>query len=277
MEQPATATKAAAGATESIELQAPAAQARWFWETVLKYGGEGLSELERATALRGNCVVDVAEVLRRPSEEEAKAETKAEAEAAKQAASKEDGSRKRKREEREEASLSPAQLHADRFVGSLVRKLVRIRHEKKKGKGSKATEAGGGGAADAAPLGSSPQVLVVCIGATRAVALFPHLRRRLHCRVAKLFARHLKVEEQAKMLDEADFPVAIGTPNRFLKLIEHGALSLDRLELVVFDMNRGPKGWNVLDFLDVRRDAAHLYLRHMHGRVVRGDARIALL
>ena len=42
------------------------------------------------------------------------------------------------------------------------------------------------------------------------------------CRVAKLYAKHFKVEEQKKVLQEAVVNVATGTPNRLVKLAEDG-------------------------------------------------------
>ena len=49
---------------------------------------------------------------------------------------------------------------------------------------------------------------------------------QLKCRVAKLFAKHLKVKQQQEML--ATFsPVAVGTPNRLAKLMDLGALVVE--------------------------------------------------
>ena len=53
--------------------------------------------------------------------------------------------------------------------------------------------------------------------------------------VAKLFAKHMKLEEQASFLASKRFLFAVGTPNRILKLLEMGALSLQQTRLVVLD------------------------------------------
>jgi protein CMS1 len=53
--------------------------------------------------------------------------------------------------------------------------------------------------------------------------------------VAKLFAKHIKVEAQVKQLQRSHTGVGVGTPARLLQLIEIGALSLDHLERIVVD------------------------------------------
>ena len=61
------------------------------------------------------------------------------------------------------------------------------------------------------------------------------------CRVAKLFAKHLKVPEQQKRLDSSPVGIGCGTPNRILKLADTDALKLDRLRLLVLDMQLDAK------------------------------------
>jgi protein CMS1 len=46
-------------------------------------------------------------------------------------------------------------------------------------------------------------------------------------KLAKLFARHYKVEKHVEYLKTAVIRVAIGTPNRLMKLVELGALKVD--------------------------------------------------
>lgn len=55
------------------------------------------------------------------------------------------------------------------------------------------------------------------------------------CRVAKLFAKHFKIEEQSKDLQSRCVNIATGTPHRLSKLVECGSLRLDRLKLLVLD------------------------------------------
>lgn len=61
------------------------------------------------------------------------------------------------------------------------------------------------------------------------------------CRIAKLFAKHLKVPEQKKHLEEHVIGVGCGTPNRLLKLADMDALKLDRLRLLVLDVQLDAK------------------------------------
>jgi U3-containing 90S pre-ribosomal complex subunit len=50
-----------------------------------------------------------------------------------------------------------------------------------------------------------------------------------HIRVAKLFAKHMKVAQQADFLAKQDVRIGCGTPNRLQALIENGGLKLDRV------------------------------------------------
>lgn len=53
--------------------------------------------------------------------------------------------------------------------------------------------------------------------------------------VAKLFARHFKVDEQVTHLQENAAPLAVGTPHRVQQLLERGALRTDHLVALVVD------------------------------------------
>ena len=53
----------------------------------------------------------------------------------------------------------------------------------------------------------------------------------LKCKIAKLFAKHFKVQDQIDLLSKQYFPVAVGTPNRLSKLVELGALSLSAVKV----------------------------------------------
>lgn len=55
--------------------------------------------------------------------------------------------------------------------------------------------------------------------------------------MAKLFAKHFKVEEQQKLLDSTVVGIASGTPNRLNKLANLDSLKLDRLRLLVLDVH----------------------------------------
>ncbi len=66
----------------------------------------------------------------------------------------------------------------------------------------------------------SKQVIVVCPSAERAIAVIPELKPV--AKIGKLFARHIKINEQIEALKKSTFPISVGTPNRILKLIEAG-------------------------------------------------------
>ncbi|KAJ3388510.1 cms1 ribosomal small subunit [Entophlyctis sp. JEL0112] len=64
------------------------------------------------------------------------------------------------------------------------------------------------------------QILIICPSAERAITIGPALKSI--GKIGKLFARHMKVEEQLKSLRSHSFPICVGTPNRILKLLEAG-------------------------------------------------------
>lgn len=99
----------------------------------------------------------------------------------------------------------------------------------------------------------SPLVVIVSAGAVRSVEIMKTLSRFAQCKIAKLFAKHFKVEEQVEMLREYH-PVAVGTPHRLNKLIDIGALSLSNTRVVLIDMATDEKSFNILNSPNVRED-----------------------
>lgn len=61
------------------------------------------------------------------------------------------------------------------------------------------------------------------------------------CRIAKLFAKHLKVAQQQEYLQQHPACIAAGTPNRLCKLADIEALQLSKLRLVVLDVSQDAK------------------------------------
>lgn len=53
--------------------------------------------------------------------------------------------------------------------------------------------------------------------------------------VAKLFARHFKLEEQVSWLNSQATPIAVGTPHRVQALLEQRALHIEHLQAVLVD------------------------------------------
>jgi hypothetical protein len=106
----------------------------------------------------------------------------------------------------------------------------------------------------------SPMVIIVCTSALRAVAVLKEISS-LNIRAAKLFAKHMNVSDQVSMLDNNSYPIAVGTPNRLLKLIQmdkdkngNGALSLDSTELIVIDCAEDKKRFTVCTMNDTAPD-----------------------
>jgi hypothetical protein len=106
----------------------------------------------------------------------------------------------------------------------------------------------------------SPMVIIVCASALRAVAVLKELSS-LNIRAAKLFAKHMNVSDQVAMLENNSYPIAVGTPNRLLKLIQtdkddkgEGALSLDFTELIVIDCSEDKKKFTVCTMNDTAPD-----------------------
>ena len=132
---------------------------------------------------------------------------------------------------------------------------------------------------------ASPMVLIVCISARRAVQVLKQLSP-LNVRAAKLFAKHMDLEEQITMLRTNSFGIAVGTPNRLLKLVEScgnggdgsesdsddsedsvstdGALSLEDTELLVIDNHEDSKAFTVCTMNDTAPDL----MQFLHKAVV---------
>lgn len=100
-----------------------------------------------------------------------------------------------------------------------------------------------------------PILLVICSSAIRATQIIKSISAKLiKCKIAKLFAKHFKVEEQMEMLSKEYFPIALGTPNRVSKLIELGALSLRRTAMVLVDVTPDSKSFTILSLNEVKND-----------------------
>ncbi|KAJ3675755.1 hypothetical protein LUZ60_004797 [Juncus effusus] len=120
----------------------------------------------------------------------------------------------------------------------------------------------------------SPALLVICTSALRSLELLRGLREfTKDCRAAKLFAKHLKVEEQVLFLKER-VNVACGTPSRIKKLLDMEALSLSRLKLVVLDMQKDSKAFSLFTLPQVSTEFWDLYKSHIEEKVTKNETRI---
>ncbi|RUS20075.1 U3-containing 90S pre-ribosomal complex subunit-domain containing protein [Jimgerdemannia flammicorona] len=124
----------------------------------------------------------------------------------------------------------------------------------------------------------APVVLILTSSAIRAVDVIRAMTEfQKQAKVAKLFAKHLKLEEQIAFLNNTIVNVAVGTPARVMKLIEEsGALKLDRLELVVVDCDKDKKEFTIFDLLEVREYLFKFLGTHFVRGAKGGGVRLAL-
>ncbi|KAM1797646.1 hypothetical protein ACFX12_031804 [Malus domestica] len=122
----------------------------------------------------------------------------------------------------------------------------------------------------------SPAVLIISTSALRAIELLRGFRLLTNeCRAAKLFSKHMKVEEQVSLLKNR-INIASGTPNRIKKLIDIEALGLSRLSVIVLDMHPDVKGYSLITLPQVRDEFWDLYKNYFHDRLQQGSLRLGL-
>lgn len=84
---------------------------------------------------------------------------------------------------------------------------------------------------------SSPHTLLLTSSAIRATDLIRAVRvfGSEENKIAKLFAKHMKLKEGIKYVKKSNFGIGAGTPKRVQELIEADALQLDQLQRIVVD------------------------------------------
>jgi hypothetical protein len=132
------------------------------------------------------------------------------------------------------------------------------------------------------PIGS-PMVVVVCVSARRAVAVLKELSS-LKVRAAKLFAKHMDVDEQRAMLDTQSFGIAVGTPNRLQALCtaqegsRKASMYLGKTQLVLLDSHANPKGFTVCTLPDTAQDTMDFLREKVLPQLkARKDLKIAMI
>ncbi|XP_028446340.1 protein CMSS1 isoform X2 [Perca flavescens] len=103
---------------------------------------------------------------------------------------------------------------------------------------------------------SSVVLLIVCSSALRAIELIKQLTAfKGEAKALKLFAKHIKIEEQVKLLQKGVTHIGVGTPGRISALIEKEGLGLQALRYVVLDWNwRDQKLRRMVDVPEVKLD-----------------------
>ncbi|XP_013886003.1 protein CMSS1 isoform X5 [Austrofundulus limnaeus] len=107
---------------------------------------------------------------------------------------------------------------------------------------------------------SSVVVLIVCSSAVRTIELIKLLTAfKGKAKVVKLFAKHIKIEEQVKLLQKGVTHIGVGTPGRIGALIDREGLTLQALRYVILDWNwRDRKLRRMIDISEVKGDLMKL-------------------
>ncbi|GKT66555.1 replication regulator [Colletotrichum tofieldiae] len=102
----------------------------------------------------------------------------------------------------------------------------------------------------------APHTIIVAGAGLRAADIVRAVRKfqSKKSTVSKLFAKHMKVDEQVKFLQNTRTGIAVGTPARLMELAdndEKGALSLEKLQRIVVDASHiDQKKRGVMDMKD---------------------------
>ncbi|KAI8640187.1 U3-containing 90S pre-ribosomal complex subunit-domain containing protein [Parasitella parasitica] len=124
---------------------------------------------------------------------------------------------------------------------------------------------------------ASPVALIVTHSAIRAVDLCRALKEfGSTAKVAKLFAKHFKIEDQIWFLEHESIHMGVGTPNRLQALVDQGHLKLDNLELLVIDTERNAKKFNIFDLQEVRTDLFQFLGKNISPLLQNGKTKIGL-
>lgn len=121
-----------------------------------------------------------------------------------------------------------------------------------------------------------PAILIISSSAVRCVEILRGLKTlTTKCHAAKLFAKHIKIEEQVSILKER-VNIAGGTPSRIKKLIEIDALKLSRLSVLMLDMHKDAKGLTLFNVPQVSNEFWELYKAYFHQQVMLSKLQICL-
>lgn len=126
----------------------------------------------------------------------------------------------------------------------------------------------------------SPEVLILCISALRAVKLRRVVKTiaKSDLKIAKLFAKHLSVSEQSDFLAKNVTPIGVGTANRVSKLIEEGSLHISNLEYVLLDWtHRDNKLQRLIDQKQSKLDLFQLFQRHIIPHLRNASCKLVLM
>ncbi|KAG8136737.1 hypothetical protein E2320_005293 [Naja naja] len=107
---------------------------------------------------------------------------------------------------------------------------------------------------------SSVVMLVICGSALRCLELIRSMATfKGDGKVMKLFAKHLKIQEQIQMLEKDVVHVGVGTPGRIKALIQQEGLKLTCLKYFILDWNhRDQKLRRLIDIPEIKKETIDL-------------------
>ncbi|KAI4850844.1 hypothetical protein E4T44_02055 [Aureobasidium sp. EXF-8845] len=117
---------------------------------------------------------------------------------------------------------------------------------------------------DAVKQKSTPHTIVIAASGIRAADLTRALRKfqTKESFIAKLFAKHIKLQEAITMVKENKLGMGVGTPQRLIDLFDDGALSAGRLERIIIDASHiDSKKRGILDMKEVQSPLIKLLTR----------------
>jgi hypothetical protein len=106
------------------------------------------------------------------------------------------------------------------------------------------------------------KVLIVCSSALRCIEVMRELKAIPNLRIAKLFSKHMKINEQIDSLKSIPFLVGVGTPNRLVKILETDpdALKAKRIEYLIIDgSHKDKKSMTIWNLNEHHPDLKQLY------------------
>ncbi|XP_075818011.1 protein CMSS1 isoform X3 [Microtus pennsylvanicus] len=103
-------------------------------------------------------------------------------------------------------------------------------------------------------------MLIICSSAVRALELIRSLTAfKGDAKVMKLFAKHIKVQEQVNLLEKRVIHLGVGTPGRIKQLVKQDGLNLNPLKFLVFDWNwRDQKLRRMMDIPEIKKEVFEL-------------------
>ncbi|XP_056415263.1 protein CMSS1 isoform X2 [Hyla sarda] len=121
-------------------------------------------------------------------------------------------------------------------------------------------------------------LLVVCSSAHRTLELIKLINAfRGDTKIMKLFAKHIKIKDQIKWLEDHVVHLGVGTPGRIKSLIEQDGLTLQSLKYLVLDWNwRDQKLRRMADIPEVKKEMLELLVSGPIAACREGSLKIGL-